>query len=190
MRYCRRLPILIPTMTSRPQPPVRRQKKTVHDDLYEQPGHLIRRANQICMGLFAELVSTDITPIQYAILRAVHETPGIDQVSLARATALDTSTAALTAARLEGKGLLNRDPSEVDKRQRVLTLSPAGEALIVGLVTDVHAMRKRLLGTFAPDEREQFMALLRKFVHLNNERSRAPMRSASRRSDDVPDAVE
>lgn len=148
----------------------------MHEDLYQQPGHLIRRAHQISVGVFSELVSRDITPIQYALLRAVHESPGIDQVSLARATGLDTSTAALTAARLQDKGLLNRDPSQSDRRQLVLTLTAHGEALIEQLVASVHRMRERLLSPFTEREQEQFMRLLGKFVQANNEQSRAPMR--------------
>lgn len=150
---------------------------SVHEDLYEQPGHLIRRAHQICCGLFAELVDPEVTPVQYAILRALHETPGVDQVSLARFCGLDTSTTAQTAARLQNKGLLNREPSQTDRRQWVLTLSPQGERLITDLIAGVHVMRERLLAPFNAQEREQFMALLGKFVHLNNDSSRAPLQA-------------
>lgn len=159
-----------PADTKRP-----RRKKSVNEDLYDQPGHLLRRANQIAGGLFAELVGRgDITPLQYAILRMVQEHPGIDQVGLARSIALDTSTTALTAARLQTKGLLNRDTHATDRRQLSLTLTEEGEALMDGLVDSVHGMRERLLAPLPPEERELFMELLRKFVHLNNDRSRAP----------------
>jgi hypothetical protein len=39
----------------------------------------------------------------------------------------------------------------------------------------VHEMREQLLIALEPQERELFMELLRKFVHVNNEQSRAPM---------------
>ena len=38
-------------------------------DLYDQPGHLIRRAQQIAALLFREVLGPDVTPVQYAILR-------------------------------------------------------------------------------------------------------------------------
>lgn len=170
-------------MTSKAKSAPAAARKTMHEDLYEQPGHLFRRAHQICLGVFAELVGPDVTPIQYAILRAVHERPGIDQVSLARCIGVDTSTAALTAARMEGKGLINRDPSDVDRRQRVLTLTGAGEALVDQLVASVHEMRERLLGPLPEDEQEQLIALLRKFVDLHNDQSRAPMKAMPRAED-------
>ncbi|NML44034.1 MarR family transcriptional regulator [Ramlibacter sp. G-1-2-2] len=150
-------------------------QREVGEDLYEQPGHLIRRAHQIAQGMFDEHVGRDVTPIQYAILRMVHEVPGIDQVGLARRIALDTSTTATAAARLESKGLLERTVVATNRRQLQLHLTPAGEKLLDGLVRGVHEMRSQLLDSLDPDERELFIALLRKFVHLNNEQSRAPL---------------
>jgi DNA-binding MarR family transcriptional regulator len=149
---------------------------SVSMDLYEQPGHLLRRANQIAVGMFNELVGPDVTPIQYAILRMVHEIPGIDQVSLARRVALDTSTTALTAARLEAKGLLVRRVADNDRRQLKLRLTGEGEVLLASLVSGVHRMHDGLLSALEPTERRLFIRLLRKFVHLNNEQSRAPLR--------------
>ena len=145
-------------------------------DLFDQPGHLLRRAHQIAMGAFDDLVGPGITPSQFAILRMVHEQPGIDQVGLARQIGLDTSTTALTAARLEGRGVLHRNVSETDRRLLQLTLTVEGEALLESTVSGVHAMREKLLSSLPQEEREGFLALLRKFVHINNEQSRAPLR--------------
>lgn len=149
---------------------------TVSEDLYHQPGHLIRRAQQISVAMFNEHVGPEVTSIQYAILRMVHEVPGIDQVNLARRIALDTSTTALAAARLESKGLLVRRNSEVDRRQLKLDLTPQGEKLIANLVDGVHRMRVQLLSALEPQEQDLFVQLLQKFVHLNNDQSRAPLR--------------
>lgn len=152
-------------------------RSRVARDLYDQPGHLLRRAHQISVGMFRDVLGEDITPIQYAILRMVHECPGIDQVSLAHRVALDTSTTAQTAARLQAKGWIERRASETDRRQLALTLSPAGEALIDGMVASVRQLRLRLLQGLEADEQELFMQLLQKFVHLNNAQSRAPLRA-------------
>lgn len=150
---------------------------SVAADLYDQPGHLIRRAHQIAVAAYGAHVSRDVTPLQYAILRMVHEKPGTDQVTLARMIGLDNSTTALTAARLESKGLLRRDRVPTDRRQRRLELTPAGEAEIEALVPSVYRMRESMLEALAPEERELFMALLRKFVHINNRQSAAPQQA-------------
>ncbi len=154
------------------------QPWSVAVDLFDQPGHLLRRAHQIATGVFDDLVGPEVTPSQYAIISMVHEVPGIDQVSLAKRIGLDTSTAALTAARLEARGVLRRTASETDRRLLELTLTKAGEALLDSTTEGVRGMRERLLSSLSPGERDLFMKLLRKFVHINNEQSRAPLREA------------
>lgn len=160
-------------MPSRPRS--RPPSRPVGEDLYEQPGHLIRRAHQIAQGMFDVHVGQDVTPIQYAILRMVHEVPDIDQVGLARRIGLDTSTTATASARLESKGLLTRSIVPTNRRQLELRLTPEGEQLLQSLVDGVHEMRAQLLSGLEPKEQEQFMQLLRKFVDLNNGQSRAPL---------------
>lgn len=167
----------------RPRAAASKEPPCVADDLFDQPGHLLRRAHQIASGMFDDLVGPSVTPAQYAILRMVHEEPGIDQVSLARRIGLDTSTTALTAARLEGRGMLDRTASQTDRRLRRLTLTADGEVLLASTVTGVHAMREKLLSSLPPEQRELFMALLRNFVEHNNEQSRAPLRKMTGRDE-------
>ncbi len=145
-------------------------------DLYEQPGHLIRRAQQIAVAMFFDALGRDVTPVQYAVLRMLQERPGIDQVTLAREVALDTSTTADIAARLEAKGWILREV--LQRRQRRLVLTAAGEAVLARLVPALADMNQGLLGRLDAAEQAEFMRLLRKFVQTNNDESRAPMRSA------------
>ncbi len=146
-------------------------------ELYEQPGHLIRRAQQIAVSMFFDALGRDVTPVQYAILRMLQERPGIDQVTLAQEVALDTSTTADIAARLETKGWIVREV--LPRRQRRLVLTPAGEAVLARLVPGLLEMNRSLLSRLDAPERDEFMRLLRKFVQVNNDQSRAPMRSGT-----------
>lgn len=142
-------------------------------DLYEQPGHLIRRAQQIAVSMFLDAVGRDVTPVQYAVLRMLQERPGIDQVTLAREVALDTSTTADIAARLEAKGWIER--RLLPRRQRSLVLTEAGRALLARLIPGIHRLNEDILEPLSPQERAEFMRLLRKFVRMNNAQSRAPL---------------
>ncbi|WP_370679846.1 MarR family winged helix-turn-helix transcriptional regulator [Comamonas sp. GB3 AK4-5] len=135
-------------------------------DLYHQPGHLIRRAQQIAMQLFRDALGPDVTPVQYAVLRMLQEAPGIDQVTLARLVALDTSTTADIAARLESKGWIHREI--LPRRQRSLSLTPEGEAMLASFVPHVHALRQRMLSPLEPEEQVEFKRLLHKFVQLHD----------------------
>ena len=146
-------------------------------ELYDQPGHLIRRAQQIAVSVFYEEVGREVTPIQYAVLRMLQEKPGLDQVTLAQEVALDTSTAAEIAARLETKGWITREV--LPRRQRRLLLTAEGEAVLARTVPGVRRVQQALLSKLDAAEQQEFMRLLRKFVHLGNEQSRAPMRAGS-----------
>lgn len=137
-------------------------------DLYDQPGHLIRRAQQIAAQLFRDVLGPDVTPVQYAILRMLQEKPGIDQVTLARLVALDNSTTADIAARLEAKGWVLREI--LPRRQRRLTLTAEGETMLAGFVPNVHELHERMLAALEPEEQAEFKRLLRKFVQLHDAR--------------------
>ena len=142
-------------------------------DLYDQPGHLIRRAQQIAVSMFRETMDAEITPVQFAVMRMLKESPGIDQVTLAGLVAIDKSTTADIAVRLEKRGLIHR--AVVARRQRCLSLTPEGQAALAATVTSVHVLRDRMLSSLSEAEQKEFIRLLKKFVHINNDQSRAPL---------------
>ena len=144
-------------------------------EVYDEPGHLIRRAQQIAVSMFHSTMGHGVTPIQYCVLRVLQSHPGIDQVTLAKYCALDTSTAADLAVRLEERGLVRRMMPMKSKRFRLLHLTPEGTNLLKKLVPRSKLLARRLLEAMDASEQRVFMNLLRKFVHLNNEESRAPL---------------
>jgi len=144
-------------------------------DLYEHPGHLLRRAQQISVSIFYDEMGSELTPVQYAILTRLAAHPGIDQVSLAGLAAIDTSTGATVCARLEEKGLLERKVIPHNRRQRALTITVEGTRLLDTLVPGAQRLRQRLLDPLSPEEQAQFMTLLAKLVNENNDQSRAPL---------------
>ena len=146
-------------------------------ELHAAPGHLIRRLQQIAVALFmAETGAYDLTPLQYAALLGIRENPGCDQTTLANYIALDRSTIADVVERLEGKALIRRKPGTQDRRTKRLELTAAGRKLVVAASPAVGAVQNAILAPLKASERAIFMALLRRLVHLNNERSRAPLR--------------
>lgn len=134
--------------------------------LYDEPGHLIRRAQQIAVSKFHEVHGRQVTPIQYAVLRTLFESPGVDQVTLAQLIALDTSSTADIATRLEAKGWIRREV--LPRRQRSLSLTPAGEAVLQGMRAGIEQMYLGMMDSLDAAEQGEFMRLLRKFVHLND----------------------
>ncbi|MCS6890927.1 MAG: MarR family transcriptional regulator [Rhodovarius sp.] len=146
-------------------------------DLYDKPGHLIRRCHQISLGLFLDRCAEfQLTPVQYALLKAAEAEPGADQITLAGMAALDRSNAARLAAALEARGLLRRAPDPKDRRVRRLSLTAEGKALLRRVEPTVQRMQEELLAPLTAEERRIFLRALRKIAAAHNEISRAPLR--------------
>jgi DNA-binding MarR family transcriptional regulator len=134
--------------------------------LAAEPGHLIRRAHQRAVAVFAEHHGRQVTPVQFAVLRAVHDEPGLDQVTIAERVALDTSTTADIATRLEAKGWLHREL--LSRRQRSLRLTDEGRAVLADMLPRVNAMYAELLAPLNEAERTEFLRLLQRVVGLHS----------------------
>jgi len=151
------------------------QDPSAYLDLGALPGHHIRRLQQIAVAVFLqETEPHGITPVQYAALQSVANTPGNDQRTLARTIGLDTSTIAAVIDRLETRGLMRRSASPDDRRVRLLSLTNDGEAALTAVVPAMHRAQARILEPLPEAERREFMRMLRTLVNANNELSRAP----------------
>jgi DNA-binding MarR family transcriptional regulator len=129
------------------------------------PGHLIRRAQQIAVAIFAEhLAAYDITPVQFAILNALHETPDIDQVTLAKRVAFDPATSGSVIARLEAKGWVARQAHATDRRRKLLVVTPQGVQALANMQSAVAEVQTHILTPLSAAEQKQFVALLAKLV--------------------------
>ncbi|WP_028604059.1 MarR family winged helix-turn-helix transcriptional regulator [Ottowia thiooxydans] len=142
---------------------------------FEQaPGHLIRRAHQISVATFAEETSAfGVTPIQFAILNALMHAPGVDQITLAGRVAFDAATIGSVIARLEKKGWLRRQAADLDRRRKLLWLTPTGENAVASMQADVVRVQERILSPLNDSEQLELMALLKKLV-ASNDRETAP----------------
>jgi DNA-binding MarR family transcriptional regulator len=147
--------------------------------LYGMPGHLIRRCHQISVALFhQECAAFGITPQQYAALRMLATHNGVDQITLAGLVALNRTTAGDVVARLEAAGSLKRQDGSDDRRVKNLFITHAGRQMIKDVDSRVRRVQERLLEPLNKKERAQFIAFLARIASVNNEISRAPLRSA------------
>lgn len=149
-------------------------------EIFNMPGHLIRRLNQISMAVFAEGMvenDADITPVQYAALTTIRETPGIGQAELAGAIAYDKATIGGVVDRLVTKGLILRQKSKTDGRARTLVISREGEALLDRIKPIVRALQDTILSGLDHEEKVQMISLLKKTTAAGNTRSRAPLKT-------------
>lgn len=134
-------------------------------DFRHAPGHLIRRAHQLAVALFMEETAQfGVTPVQFAILNALIEDPGEDQVTLAGKVAFDAATFGSVIGRLEAKGWVRRKADAKDKRRKLLWVTPDGEKAAVAMKRAVAKTQARILAPLEPGERDQLVALLDKLV--------------------------
>jgi len=130
-------------------------------DLNGLPGHDIRRLHQIAVALFMEETEDfGITPVQYAALQAVLNSPGLDQRTLARTIGFDTSTIGGVVDRMEARGLMQRNTSAQDRRVRLLTLTAAGQQLVADVTPAMLQAQERILAPLTAPERGEFLRML------------------------------
>lgn len=141
-------------------------------DAYRTAGHLIRRAHQVHDAVFAQaLAGLDITSPQLAALLAIGDFPGVEQTTLADIIAYDCSTIGGLIDRLEAKGFVARTVGARDRRTRQLSLTPIGQALLHEALPKAARVHDLVLEPLSPDEREVFITMLQRVVHVNGSRT-------------------
>lgn len=129
-------------------------------DFMQSPGALIRRAQQVHAALWAELVGTEFTSAQFALLTALQRYPDADQVHLSRESSIDTSTVHAIILRLESRGLVSRRRSTDDRRRWLVNLTEAGRQTVSQLKPHVLQIPDQLLRGLTESDRHELSRLL------------------------------
>lgn len=138
-------------------------------ELVNQPGHLLRRAQQRAVEIYQhEVGETGLRPPQFAVVLTVFQNPGLNQTALVQLTGIDRSTIADMLSRLVRRGILKRRRTATDGRANTLQVTEAGEAMLREAVGIVARVQERILEPLSPAEREAFMRLLMKVSDLPN----------------------
>ncbi len=132
-------------------------------DFSQAPGYLIRRAHQTSMAIFAEeLAPYEVTALQFAILQALVDEPGADQITVAQRVALDAATSGSVIMRLEERGWLRREPSPTDRRRKLLWLTTEGEKFALEMKKSARKVQQKLLACLDEAEKQQFLSMLKR----------------------------
>ncbi len=132
--------------------------------LEQMPGHLVRRAQQLHSGLWAEVGPPGLTSPQYAVLAELGRSSGVSQVELGERTGIDRSTLAEMAGRMEEHGLVDRVPDPADGRRKLLSISEAGSRVLREATGPVRRVNHELTSNLTPSERHQLLVLLAKVL--------------------------
>jgi DNA-binding MarR family transcriptional regulator len=131
--------------------------------LEQSPSHLLHRALQRALDIYVEEFGEGgITQRQFAVLAAADEREGATQADLVRITGIDRSTLADMARRMIGKGLLERERSNVDARANAVRLTEAGRDTLTQARPKMASTDARLLKLISGGgRRATFVSLLR-----------------------------
>jgi MarR family transcriptional regulator, lower aerobic nicotinate degradation pathway regulator len=131
--------------------------------LEHQVGYWLRRAYQRHMAIFAGIMSDlDLTSMQFAALVKLHELKAVSQTELGRLTGMDRATISGVVARLKRRNLVLYKPDPLDKRSRIIALTPAGETLLHDAMQRIGRVTEQTLEPIAPADRDSLRAILQK----------------------------
>ena len=138
-----------------------REKTDAGRALEQSPSHLLHRALQLALDIYAEETGPDaLTQRQYAVLAAVAAHEGLTQTDLVHATGIDRSTLADLVARMIGKALIARERSSADARANTVRLTETGRAALAATGPRVAAADARILKLLPPRKRDTFLSVL------------------------------
>ncbi len=135
--------------------------------LEQSPSHLLHRALQRALDIYAEEFGEGgVTQRQFAVLAAADERDGTTQADLVRITGIDRSTLADMARRMIGKGLLERERSNLDARANTVRLTEVGRQALAEARPKMATADARLLKLISGGgRRATFVSLLHDLAH-------------------------
>jgi DNA-binding MarR family transcriptional regulator len=115
-----------------------------------------------------------VTPVQFAILNALIDIPGEDQVTLAARVAFDAATSGSVIGRLEARGWIRREVDPKDKRRKLLWVTSEGEQAVARMKPGVARVQQRLLAPLSAQEQVKFVDLLARLVAAHEATASSP----------------
>jgi DNA-binding MarR family transcriptional regulator len=139
------------------------EREVDFDELPTYVGYQIRRTQA---KIFAEFEATlkdfDFTPGSFGVLTLIRANPGITQVTLATAFAVDKSTMSPVIFRLEKRGLIRREVLPSDRRCHALFFDEAGEQTFLAAREKIRAFEENVAARLSKPEQRELARLLAK----------------------------
>ena len=169
-------------------------------------GFHLRKAQNASFQAFARRVGqTDLSPGTFALLTLIRHNPGISQTALSRADGRDKSSLTPALNALERHGLILRQRLPNNRRTYALSLTPAGEHVLVELGKHAEAHDRSLDRIVGLQQKARLIQILRRIaIELTGdtaaedellraplpprERRVAPRRHADSDGPSIPDA--
>ena len=140
--------------------------KAENYNLNDSLGYLINVLSlNMKQKLDAKLKDRKVTVHQFGILLLIFKKSSLTQKEIANQTNGDEPATARLMNRLEEKGCIQRVVDKVDKRKRLVSLTPEGEALLNELLPYAQEINANLTSVLDDKERKTLFSLLTKVVN-------------------------
>lgn len=108
--------------------------------------YLLRRADQtLSAGLYDELSRHGVGRSEWRVLAVLEELGPQSVLDLAGAALSPQPTVTHAVGRLERRGLVSREPSASDRRQRIVSITPSGSDLTRALMVEAKQLESDAL---------------------------------------------
>ena len=145
--------------------------RTERPDLDTEPLHVLSRVSRLARHLDrarrAVFAAHDMESWEFDVLTALRRAGPPYELSPGRllsATLVTSGTMTNRIDRLEGAGLVRRNPDPQDRRGVIVRLTDAGRARVDTAFDDLVDRERHLLGSLTPDERSTLAGLLRSLL--------------------------
>lgn len=138
-------------------------------DLFQTPGHLLRRCQQRSQEIFREVLGEfGLTQQQTALLLTLAHCSAASIQNLSDATGTDRNTLSEVTSRLVGRGLIVRRRSPLDGRAYELRITSKGVRLLDRMAPGIATVQQRILEPLNLSEREAFVSIARSLAGIDS----------------------
>jgi len=135
--------------------------------LNEAPGFMLRLAQlKVFENFFSEVGGRGLKPGEFSVLWVIRNNPGIRQSILGQSLMIKRAHMTKLIRALEDRDLLSRNIPDEDRRAVELTLTTKGKTEAEAASEWFFAYEQGVGASLSEAEREQLLALLRKFIGI------------------------
>ena len=147
-----------------PAPDVTPHGRLDEGDVGRIMGYRVAQALAATNQVFATTIGSeiDLRPVEFTTLSLIHANPGLTASALASALAVTPPNITMWLDRLEGRGLIERERSETDRRAQHVSVTASGAGLVEQATQHLIASEQAALAGLSPGERAMLLELLRK----------------------------
>lgn len=152
--------------TNRGDSPHTARRSEIHLGLLDDfIGFNLRLAQDASFQVFAQHSGEPhMRPGRFASLLVIRNNPGLTQIELSRAIARDKSSVTPLVQSLQRDGLVERRPSDLDRRSVTLRLTKEGEKVLESLLAHAREHDRKLDDIVGIGKKPEFLRLLKKIV--------------------------